>query len=163
MKMVFLREMSHIGGPGPLNLWYYPSAYWKHSPTILKQGGCEDWHYVRLCCIIIVYSLKYSCHQRIYFISNSSGATVNKSLWVRILHGTWQRIYHKLLRHSSEKMEKLLVAVLSFIGLAVCSHSNRPMTRAEVKTMLKHHDVVPKIIDESENVDQLVVSLNSLF
>nr|XP_018903746.1 PREDICTED: putative odorant-binding protein A5 [Bemisia tabaci]XP_018903747.1 PREDICTED: putative odorant-binding protein A5 [Bemisia tabaci] len=57
-------------------------------------------------------------------------------------------------------MEKLLVAVLSFISLAICSDSNRPMTRAEVKTMLKHHDVVPKIIDESENVDQLVVTFN---
>lgn len=55
-------------------------------------------------------------------------------------------------------MGKLLAALLCFIGLAVCRHSNRPMTGAEVNTMLKHYDVVPNIIDESENFDQLVVS-----
>ncbi|CAH0395653.1 unnamed protein product [Bemisia tabaci] len=57
-------------------------------------------------------------------------------------------------------MGKLLAALLCFIGLAVCRHSNRPMTGAEVNTMLKHYDVVPNIIDESENFDQLVVMFN---
>nr|XP_018910887.1 PREDICTED: uncharacterized protein LOC109039723 [Bemisia tabaci] len=60
-------------------------------------------------------------------------------------------------------MEKLLVAVLCFIGLTICGHLNRPMTRSKVKTMSKHHDVVPEIIDESENFDRLVGSLSRVF